>query len=138
MHSGRVFGPLFRTANSMAMGFNCVGIYNTGGYIIIMCRNNSNENARKVRCDEVEDEKCQHVERSAREPSHCPAIENQEPEIRSVVAQGDVVVIVAHERGRFRDSRRPYALHWVQMFMFRDGRVARFRQICDSTAMLEA
>jgi uncharacterized protein len=55
-----------------------------------------------------------------------------------VVAQGDVVVIVAHERGRFRESGRPYALHWVQIFTLRDGRVARFRQICDSVAMLEA
>jgi uncharacterized protein len=55
-----------------------------------------------------------------------------------VVAQGDIVVIVAHDRGTFRDSRRPYALRWVQMFTFRGGRVTRFRQICDSTAMLEA
>jgi uncharacterized protein len=55
-----------------------------------------------------------------------------------VVAQGDIVVIVAHDRGTFRDSRRPYALHWVQIFTLRDGHVARFRQICDSAAMLEA
>jgi uncharacterized protein len=48
------------------------------------------------------------------------------------------VVIVAHEHGRLRDSRRPYALRWVQMFTFRDDRVAQFRQICDSAAMLEA
>jgi hypothetical protein len=103
-----------------------------------MYRDNSNENTRKVRCDEVDDEKCQHVERSAHEPSHRSAIENQEPEIRSVVAQGDVVVIVAHEHGRLRDSRRPYTLHWVQMFTFRDGRVARFRLICNSAAMVDA
>jgi ketosteroid isomerase-like protein len=99
---------------------------------------NSDENTRNVRCDEAEDEKCQHVERSAHEPSHHSAIENQEPEIRSVDAQGDVVVIVAHDRGTFRDSRRPYTLRWVHMFTFRGGRFARFRQICDSTAMLEA
>ena len=55
-----------------------------------------------------------------------------------MVAKGDIVVIVAHERGRFRDSGRPYTLLRVQMFTFRDGRVARFRQICDSAAMLEA
>jgi ketosteroid isomerase-like protein len=60
------------------------------------------------------------------------------PRVRSVVAQGDVVVIVAHERGRFRKSGLPYTLHWVQIFTFPDGRVVRFRQICDSAAMLEA
>jgi hypothetical protein len=31
MHSGPVLGPLFPTANSMAMGLNCVGIYNSDG-----------------------------------------------------------------------------------------------------------
>jgi uncharacterized protein len=64
-------------------------------------------------------------------------VEDQQPEIQSVVAQGDIVVVVAFERGRFRQTGRQYQLHWVQIFTFRDGKVARFRQICDSAAMLD-
>ena len=59
-------------------------------------------------------------------------VEDQQPEIQSVVAEGDIVVVVAYERGRHRQSGRPYQVHWVQIFTFRDGKVARFRQICDS------
>ena len=65
-------------------------------------------------------------------------VEEQRPEIRAVVAQGDVVVVVAQESGRFRGTGRPYDTHWVQSFTFRDGKVARFRQICDSSTRIEA
>jgi uncharacterized protein len=64
-------------------------------------------------------------------------VEDQKPEIHSVIAQGDVVVVVAFERGRFRLTGRSYGVHWVQIFTFRDGKVARFRQICDSAAMID-
>ena len=64
-------------------------------------------------------------------------VEEQRPEIRTVVAQGDVVVVVAQERGRFRDGR-PYETHWVQLFTFRDGKLARFIQICDNSTLIEA
>ncbi len=65
-------------------------------------------------------------------------LEDQRPEIQSVTAQGDTVVIVARERGRFRTTGRAYDVHWVQLFTFRDGKVARFREICDSGALLGA
>jgi ketosteroid isomerase-like protein len=64
-------------------------------------------------------------------------VEEQHPEIHTVVAQGDIVVVVAQERGRFRGTGRPYETHWVQIFTFRDGKVARFRQICDNSTMIE-
>ena len=54
------------------------------------------------------------------------------------MAQGDVVVVVARERGRFRETGRPYETHWVQIFTFRDGRLARFVQICDNSTMIDA
>ena len=54
------------------------------------------------------------------------------------MAQGDVVVVVAHERGRFRATGRPYETHWVQIFTFRDGQLARFVQICDNSTMIDA
>jgi uncharacterized protein len=64
-------------------------------------------------------------------------VEEQRPEVHTVVAQGDVVVVVAHEHGRFRRTGLPYETHWVQIFTFRDGKVVRFREIYDSTTMAE-
>ncbi len=64
-------------------------------------------------------------------------VEEQRPEVQSVVAQGDVVVIVARESGRFRRSGHPYETHWVQIFTLRDGRIARFRQICDGSTLID-
>jgi uncharacterized protein len=63
-------------------------------------------------------------------------VEDQRPEIQSVVAQGERVVVIARERGRYRPTGRAYDLHWVQIFTFRDGRLARFREFFDSAAML--
>jgi uncharacterized protein len=56
-------------------------------------------------------------------------VEDQHPEVQSLVAQGDTVVLIARERGRYRDSGRPYDVHWVQQFTFRDGRIVRVREI---------
>ena len=64
-------------------------------------------------------------------------LESQAPEVRSVVAQGDVVVVVAHERGRIRTTGAPYSLHWVQVVTFRDGKVARVHEIVDGHAIGE-
>jgi len=64
-------------------------------------------------------------------------VDEQRPEIQTVVAQGDLVVVVAQERGRFRATGRSYETHWVQIFTFRDGKVARFRQICDNSSMID-
>jgi ketosteroid isomerase-like protein len=56
-------------------------------------------------------------------------VENQEPEIHAVVAQGDTVVIIARECGRIRDTGQHYDVHWVQQFTFRDGKAVRIREI---------
>ena len=62
-------------------------------------------------------------------------VQDQEPEIRSLTAQGDTVVVVAHERGRIAATGLPYALHWVQLFEFRDGRIARIHEVIDGYAL---
>jgi ketosteroid isomerase-like protein len=62
-------------------------------------------------------------------------VEDQRPEIRSVTAQGDTVVVIAHERGRVRETGSPYALHWVQLFQFRDGRIARVLEVIDGYSL---
>jgi ketosteroid isomerase-like protein len=64
-------------------------------------------------------------------------MEDQRPEIQSVVAQGDTVVLVAREQGRYRPTGRAYDLHWVQVFTFRDGKLSRMREFFDSAVMLE-
>jgi ketosteroid isomerase-like protein len=71
----------------------------------------------------------------ARNFSH---FEDQQPDVESVVAQGDMVVLQARERGRLRASRRPYHIHWVQIYTFRDGKLKRFQEIFDSAPLLAA
>jgi len=65
-------------------------------------------------------------------------LEDQQPEVQSVVAQGDTVVVVARERGRFRATGDTYDMHWVQVFTFADGKLVRFRQVFDSAPLLAA
>jgi ketosteroid isomerase-like protein len=62
-------------------------------------------------------------------------LDEQEPEIHSIIAQGDTVVIVAHERGRMRATGIPYASHWVLVCTFRDGKIVRFHEIVDGYAI---
>lgn len=65
-------------------------------------------------------------------------LEDQKPEIQTVVAQGDTVILVGRETGRFRPTGLPYTVHWVQIFTLRNGKAIRFRELFDSAAMLEA
>jgi ketosteroid isomerase-like protein len=64
-------------------------------------------------------------------------VEGQEPEVRSVTAQGDTVAVVAHERGRVRATGSAYALHWVQLVQFRDGRIGRVLEVIDGYALAD-
>lgn len=63
---------------------------------------------------------------------------DQQPEIDSVTAQGDTVVVFGRERGRYASTGHDYALHWVQRFHFRDGKVVRFRELAEHAPLLEA
>jgi uncharacterized protein len=65
-------------------------------------------------------------------------LEDQRPEVQHLVAQGDTVIVFARERGRLVATGLPYDIHWVQLFQFRDGKLARFREICDHTSLLTA
>jgi ketosteroid isomerase-like protein len=56
-------------------------------------------------------------------------LEDQRPEIESVVAQGDTVVVVARERGRFAETGRDYDFHWVQLYTFKENELARIREL---------
>jgi ketosteroid isomerase-like protein len=58
-------------------------------------------------------------------------LEDQKPEIQSVVAQGDTVVVMARESGRFAPTGKEYDFYWVQFFTFGDGKVIRARELAD-------
>ena len=62
----------------------------------------------------------------------------QQPEITSVVAQGDTVIVLGRERGRFVATGRPYEVAFVHEFTFRGGKVARIRELFDTAALLAA
>jgi ketosteroid isomerase-like protein len=65
-------------------------------------------------------------------------LEAQRPEIQSVVAQGDTVIVVGREQGRFRPTGRDYKVDWMHQFTFKGGKVARIRELFDSAALLSA
>ena len=56
-------------------------------------------------------------------------VDEQDVQIVSVVAQGETVIVIARERGRYRPSGEPYEGEWAQVFGFRDGRLEAMREI---------
>jgi ketosteroid isomerase-like protein len=58
--------------------------------------------------------------------------------VEAVIAQGDKVVVVGKERGRFRPTGREYMLHWVYIYTLKEGKIVRVRELLDSSALLEA
>ncbi len=55
-------------------------------------------------------------------------LEDQQPELETVVAQGDTVVVVGRERGRFRATGQAYQAHWIQIYTYRDGKISAMRE----------
>lgn len=56
-------------------------------------------------------------------------LQDQEPELVSVIAQGHVVVVVGRERRRIRESGERYDVCFVYQFTFRDGKVWRILEV---------
>jgi uncharacterized protein len=65
-------------------------------------------------------------------------LEDQRPEIEALVAQGDMVAVIAREKGRIRATGREYEMPWLHLFTFQDGKIARIYSFCDSLSMVEA
>lgn len=65
-------------------------------------------------------------------------LEDQRPEVLSVVAQGDTVVVVGKERGRFRATGREYEVHWMHQYRLEGGKVVSITEMLDSAALLDA
>jgi uncharacterized protein len=64
-------------------------------------------------------------------------VEEQEPEIQSVIAQGNTVVVVGREKGRFRPTGRSYELHWMHQYTFMNGKIVHMRELLDSATLLD-
>jgi len=56
-------------------------------------------------------------------------VANQQPVIRSLVAQGEEIALFLEERGAFRETSESYHIYAVQWFTFRGGNVSRIREV---------
>jgi hypothetical protein len=65
-------------------------------------------------------------------------VEEQKPEILSIVAQGDSVIVVGKETGRYRPTGREYEMHWMHEYTFREGKLARVRELLDRAELIRA
>ncbi len=52
------------------------------------------------------------------------SLAEQHPEITSLTAQGDTIVLIGREHGRVKATGAPYRMQFVQRFLFREGRLA--------------
>jgi len=60
-------------------------------------------------------------------------LEEQEPELHTVVAQGDTIVMTGREQGRIRGNGQSYDVQFVQCHTFRAGQLFRVRQVVIDT-----
>jgi hypothetical protein len=63
-------------------------------------------------------------------------VDEQQPEIQSVVAQGNTVVVIGRDKGRFRPTGRTYDMHWMHQYTFEGDKIIRMRELFDSAALL--
>jgi ketosteroid isomerase-like protein len=65
-------------------------------------------------------------------------LDEQRPEIHSVVAQGNTVVVIGRDQGLFRPTGRRYDLHCMYQYTFKNNKVISIRELFDTAAMLRA
>lgn len=65
-------------------------------------------------------------------------VDEQRPEIHSIVAQGDTVVVIGRDQGVFRPTGRRYNLHCMYQYTFKNNKVISIRELFDTAAMLRA
>ncbi len=64
-------------------------------------------------------------------------LEDQRPEILTVVAQGDTVIVFAREAGRIKASKREYLIHWMQRFTFQNGFLLKMTELADTSGLMK-
>ena len=66
------------------------------------------------------------------------ALEVQQFEPRTYVAQGDKVVALGYFRARSKSTGRTFEEHWAMEWTFQDGKVTAYRAYDDTAAMAAA
>ena len=61
-------------------------------------------------------------------------VADQRPEIETVVAQGDLLIITARESGTVRSTGYTYNVRWMQEFTFDEGKMTHVRELVDGSA----
>ena len=59
-------------------------------------------------------------------------LEQQKPEIESIISQGDRIAVLLRERGVFKANGQPYSVRGVQWFTFADGKIKNIDEIIAS------
>ena len=65
-------------------------------------------------------------------------VKNQQPRIHDVIAQGDLVTVIGHERGQCTANDNDYETYWIHVFTVNDGKITRFREYLDTAALTDA
>lgn len=55
-------------------------------------------------------------------------VDEQVPEVREVVVQGETVVVLSRESGQVSADGQAYLFSWLQFFTFREGRLCLIRE----------
>ena len=61
-------------------------------------------------------------------------LRDQRPEIESLVAQGDQLIVVARESGQVCETGQTYHVRWMQEFTFANGKIKAVRELIDGGA----
>jgi ketosteroid isomerase-like protein len=65
-------------------------------------------------------------------------VKNQQPEVHDVIAQGDTITVIGHERGQCTANDNNYHSFWVHVFTINEGKISRFREYLDTAALADA
>jgi len=59
-------------------------------------------------------------------------IENQQPEIESMISHGDSIAVLLRESGVLKTTKQAYSIRGVQWFTFQNGKIRKIDQIAAS------
>ena len=62
-------------------------------------------------------------------------LEEQHAQINEVIAQGNSVVVIGQETGKFKEGNAAYRIEWVQRFRVENQKIVSIRQIFDTASM---
>ena len=65
-------------------------------------------------------------------------VEALEFNVRQYLADGDVVIALGDEKMRVKSTGRTFEMEWADIYTFKNGKIARFREYTDTGAILLA